>query len=91
MYGVLGTANFKIKGSFRDTYWIVDPESPTGEYTLDPDAPGFEYYKIGLFLGNFFAVVRLSMGDTAIIGCAEFLEHVENYMFWIITLLGIVI
>jgi hypothetical protein len=39
---------------------------------LLPDAPGYEYYRIGLFFGNFFTVMRMSMGDTSILGALEY-------------------
>jgi len=55
MFGVLGIGNYKLEGSFRTTFYTVEDENEAGgPRVLDSDAPGIEYYKIGLFLGNFF-------------------------------------
>ena len=51
---------------------------------LSPGAPGYEYKKIGLLLGNFLSVMRISMGDFAIITAAPYLHMVDNIVFWII-------
>lgn len=85
MLGVLGIGNWKIEGGFRKA-WFTQPSEdicvdstlvnritdPT--FVLNSDAPNYEYYRIGLFLGNLFSVIRMSMGDFAIIGAAEFID-----------------
>jgi hypothetical protein len=53
MYGVLGVGNYNLKGPFRDKFWKLEEAGGT-EYMLDPEAPGIEYQKIGLFFGNIF-------------------------------------
>jgi len=35
--------------------------------------------------------MRISMGDFAIIAAAEFLTPIENYMFWVVWLLAVVV
>ena len=89
MYGVLGVGNYKLKGTFQDTFYKVD--EPGGDLVLDPSAPGIEYIKIGLFFGNIFQVVRISMGDFAVIAAADYLPEAENYLFWVIWLITVVL
>ena len=84
MYGVLGLGNSKIPGGFRDTYF-----TPTG--SVDSGAPGIEYDKIGLFFGNFIQTIRLSMGDFAAIDAANTLSKEENYVFWIVWFVTVVV
>lgn len=60
------------------------------------DAPNFEYYNIGMLFGNFLNVMRISMGDTAIIAAVEYIDddlqtsQNDTFLFWGI-LLGIII
>ena len=89
MYGVLGIANYKLEGRFQDTFYKV-PENKT-ERVLDEEAPGIEYEKIGLFLGNIFQTVRISMGDFAVIAAADYLTQEENILFWIIWLITVIV
>ena len=58
---------------------------------LSSSAPGYEYKKVGLLLGNFFAVMRISMGDFAIITASQYLHQVENVVFWVIWALAVII
>jgi hypothetical protein len=83
MFGVIGIQNPKFDGAFRDKFWIKNE--------LSMSAPGIEYNKIGLSLGNFLATVRISMGDFAIIGAAQYLDHPENMLFWSIFVMAVVI
>jgi hypothetical protein len=89
MLGVLGVQNPAIHGDFRNTFWIKDDN--TDEYYLNPSAPGYEYRKIGLLLGNFITIMRISMGDFAVIAAVEYLHEIENMMFWIIWTLAVII
>ena len=51
------------------------------------EIPGMEYDKIGLFLGNMFTIMRISMGDFELIAPAQFLNNnTEKYVFWLIWL-----
>ena len=85
MYGVLGLGNAKIPGGFRDAFYDFE----TSE--LKSDAPGIEYDKIGLFFGNFIQTIRLSMGDFAAIDAANTLSKNENYVFWIVWFVTVVV
>jgi hypothetical protein len=89
MYGVLGIANYKLEGRFQDTFYTI-PENET-ERVLNEEAPGIEYEKIGLFLGNIFQTVRISMGDFAVIAAADYLTQEENILFWIIWLITVIV
>lgn len=55
------------------------------------DAPGLEYAKIGLFFGNFMSVMRISMGDFALMEAVEYLSPIENYLFWLIWILCVIV
>lgn len=85
MYGVLGLGNSKIPGGFRDAYFDEQAQE------LSSDAPGIEYDKIGLFFGNFIQTIRLSMGDFAAIDAANTLSKSENYVFWLVWFVTVVV
>jgi hypothetical protein len=85
MYGVLGLGNSKIPGGFRDAYFDFTNNE------LSSDAPGIEYDKIGLFFGNFIQTIRLSMGDFAAIDAANTLTKSENYVFWLVWFVTVVV
>lgn len=85
MYGVIGLGNAYGPGGFRDAFF----DYSTG--ALKEGSPGYEYDKIGLFLGNIFTTVRLSMGDFASIEAADTLEQAENFSFWIIWFITVVV
>jgi hypothetical protein len=85
MYGVLGLGNSRIPGGFREQFYDFENNE------LSSDAPGIEYDKIGLFFGNFIQTIRLSMGDFAAIDAANTLSKNENYVFWIIWFVTVVV
>jgi len=85
MYGVLGLGNAKIPGGFREAFYDFENNE------LSSDAPGIEYDKIGLFFGNFIQTIRLSMGDFAAIDAANTLSKNENYVFWIVWFVTVVV
>lgn len=58
---------------------------------LEDEAPGQEYYSIGLTLGNFFTVMRISMGDLELISSVEFMSEAEQTVFWIILMIIIIV
>lgn len=89
MFGVLGIQNYKLEGNYRNEFWTI-PEGGD-DYELSEEAPGQEYKKIGLFFGNIFTAVRVSMGDFPIIDSAEWLSPAENIMFWCIWLMTTVV
>ena len=84
MFGVLGLGNDKLDGEFKDLYAEGGSDGPE-------EAPNYEYYKVGLFVGNIIQVIRISMGDFAIIGVAGTLKEEENIVFWIIWLSTVII
>lgn len=89
MYGVLGVGNPKLPSRFRDTFWIEDEGAQTG--FLDPGTPGIEYSKFSLLWGNVFQTIRISMGDFEIIAAADYLPATQNYLFWLIWLLTVIL
>jgi hypothetical protein len=48
-----------------------------------PDLPGGEYENLGLFIGNFLACLRVSMGDFDF-GGAGMLTVEENILFFVL-------
>lgn len=56
---------------------------------LSSEAPGFEYAKIGKFVGNFIDIMRISMGDFGVIGAVQYLEIQETILFWIVWFLAV--
>ena len=58
--------------------------------SVKPD-PAIEYKALGLHLGEFMWMLRLSIGDGAAINASKYLDSGENYLFWIIWLLATVV
>jgi len=89
MLGVLGVGNYKLDGAFRDAFWLnTDEDGNAVEPFLSPDAPGYEYLQVGMFFGNLFNIMRISMGDFPIIEIVEYTNSdIENYTFWFIWLI----
>jgi hypothetical protein len=85
MYGVLGLGNVFLKGAFQNAY-NVNKDDPDKPPELSGSAPGVEYKKIGLFLGNILQTIRISMGDFGCIAASDYLTPAENWLFWIIWL-----
>ena len=54
-----------------------------------PEVPGEEYNRLGLFFGSFFTVLRTSLGDFDF-GASEFLTDEEDLMFWMIWFLIVI-
>ena len=46
--------------------------------------PGLEYQKIGLQMGNFLSVLRVGIGDFAILDFVGFLNVPETIIFWLV-------
>lgn len=55
-----------------------------GEY------PGIEYEVVGLFIGNIIQTLRMSLGDFGFDAAME-LEPAENYIYWVIWILIILV
>lgn len=84
MLGVLGVGNPALEGKLRATF--VDENGELKDFP-----PGYEYYQIGYLVGNFFNVMRLSMGDTSVLGGMEYMTPGEQIMLWIVLLLAIAV
>jgi len=52
--------------------------------------PG-EYQYLGMFVGQFFSTLRLSIGDFNSIDTASGLPKYENWIFWVIWLFAVII
>ena len=50
-----------------------------------------EYKYVGMFLGQWFSVFRLSIGDQSLIGSTTNLTEAETWLFWILWVLAIVV
>lgn len=50
-----------------------------------------EYKYIGMFVGQIVSTLRLSMGDFQAIEPSIFLDKKENYIFWVLWLLVVVV
>jgi len=72
--GVLGYENF--------TFMEVDDPDEWEEVTGDEEAPGFEYEFVPTFVGNIFAVIRMSLGDNDF-GGVIYLGNSKGMVFWI--------
>lgn len=80
--GVLGVGNVNVEGKFRDKYKDCDVDYP---YDACGSAmPGIEYNNLGLFVGNLFQVLRLSIGDFSVVALVNFLPTSNVIIFWIV-------
>ena len=69
--GILQTGNINMDGEFKQAY--------DGSFLY----PGSEYRYMSLMFGNFFSMMRVSIGDTAMIVPSNFVNRDENILFWI--------
>lgn len=53
---------------------------------FDGSYPGIEYEKVGLFIGNIIATLRMSLGDFGFDAAIE-LEYAENIIYWFVWIL----
>lgn len=91
IYGVIGLSNWKIPGTFRDLFFLVPEDSGETERQLDGEAPYIEYYQVGLMIGHFFSVIRISLGDFALVGSSMYLGDAENIIFWSMWFLNLIV
>ena len=77
---VLGIGNFAITDSTFSKNNSPDDDGYFGE----------EYASIGMFLGNIFQIMRISMGDYDFDGAND-LDDIENIVYWICWLLMVTI
>lgn len=50
-----------------------------------------EYRFLGMFVGQFMTALRVSIGDFSCIGDSTSLTIAENWLFWVIWLLAVII
>ena len=77
---IIGMGNVRIPGPFQDNfieYVHLSDETCPSEFMT-----GYMYTNIGLFMGNFFDMARLALGDFYMIEQAQFLEFNEAVIFW---------
>jgi hypothetical protein len=86
---VLGIGNVNIPGKFRDDFKDYDFKQPFDE--CGGTMPGIEYHTIGLFFGNIVQVLRLSIGDFAVIDLITYLDVAGLAIFWLIWALAVLI
>jgi hypothetical protein len=102
MFSVLGVGNWNLRGLFRDTFFVKETEQACEnnvivdrvvglERELQKDAPGYEYKSIGMFFGNIFMLIRLSMGDTEVLASSIYLTEAEQWLFWVMLILSLVL
>lgn len=84
LLGILGIGNRYIAGKFKDAYGVGKASVDSGGY------PGSEYDNIGLFLGNIFVTMRMSMGDFGF-DAAYMLADSENIIYWFVWFIIVVI
>ena len=85
LFGIVGICNLNesINKLFHDAF---DEDADKGEAY-----PGVEYRFIGLFVGNIFSSLRVSVGDYARLEAANWLNDEDNMMFWIFWFLIVVV
>ena len=88
VFGVLGAGNQNQPGDFQDFY--LECEANAGTDDECDEIPNQEYAEIGLLLGNLFYTLRTGIGDFDF-GASYFLSHDENWTFFIIWFLVVVI
>lgn len=79
---IMGLGNRNVEGPFRKIYKDYDFNKPFDE--CGGYMPGLEYNKIGLLLGNFLSVLRIGIGDFAILDFVGFLNVPETIIFWLV-------
>jgi len=55
------------------------------------DYPGSEYHNVGIFWGNIFSTIRLSMGDYVVTDLAQYLNSTDIYLFWLVWVIHMII
>jgi hypothetical protein len=79
---IMGLGNANVEGPFKDKYKDYDFKNPYDK--CGNTMPGIEYHKIGLQIGNFLSVLRVGIGDFAILDFVGFLNTSETIIFWIV-------
>lgn len=87
IFAVLGVGNSKIEGDFKDYVEEIDLRDDVDQ---PENMPMEEYENIGLFFGYIFSTLRASIGDFDF-EASTYLNSQENYLYWFIWLLSIVL
>lgn len=85
--------NYLFWKAFHEDIETHTSPDPAVDGKIIPKAPfpGVEYVHVGLAIGNFFDVFRISLGDYASLETAVFLSVEDNFLYWIMWLLIVVI
>ena len=87
IFAVLGVGNPKLEGDLKDYIEEIDLRD---EVDKPENMPMEEFENIGLFFGYFFSTLRSSLGDFDF-EASTYLSSSENYLYWFIWLLSIVL
>ena len=91
MTSVMGIGNLNIEGPFKEKYKDFDYLNPTDACGNRLKMPGMEYQKIGLLVGNFFQIMRVGIGDFAILNLVGFLNVPETIIFWLVWYMAVLV
>lgn len=89
LLGIIGLGNRFVDGPFKDAHG-TDAEAEALEAGEEFSYPGIEYEVVGLFVGNIISTLRMSLGDFGFDAAIE-LDQAENYVYWIMWVLIILI
>jgi len=89
LLGIIGLGNRFVDGPFKDAHGI-DAEAEAIAAGEEFSYPGIEYEVVGLFVGNIISTLRMSLGDFGFDAAIE-LDQAENYVYWIMWVLIILI
>jgi len=89
LLGIIGLGNRFVDGPFKDAHG-ADAEAEAIAAGEEFSYPGIEYEVVGLFVGNIISTLRMSLGDFGFDAAIE-LDQAENYVYWIMWVLIILI
>ena len=87
IFAVLCVGNPKVPGAFKEYLEEIEQRD---ELDQPENTPMEEYQNVGLFLGYIFSTLRSSLGDFDF-EASNYLEPSENYLYWFIWLLSILL
>ena len=103
LLGIIGLGNRFVEGPFKDLYGddakneALQAAISAGEVdegteldAFEWEYPGIEYEVVGLFVGNIISTLRMSLGDFGFDAAIE-LEQAENYIYWVVWILIILV
>ena len=89
--GMFGRELRGKSGSGGTSSGFTSSGEPTREVGIDMDGPAKYYHAIGLHIGQFFWSFRTSLGDFHMILASAKLNSVDNYIFWMMWIMLIVV